>query len=54
MNDLIANEKDVFMGAEAIKLAEIPLKRMEDTGKLTEAYTSLYDKFFPPREEEKD
>lgn len=54
MDELIANVKDVYMGEEAIKLAEIPLKRMEDIGKLTEAYTSLYDKFFPPREEEKD
>lgn len=50
MDELIASEKDVFMGEEAIKIAEVPLKRMEDAGKLTEAYTSLYDKFFPPRE----
>lgn len=47
-----ANDKDVHLGEEAIKLSEAPLKRMEAEGKLTEQYTSLYDKFFPPREEE--
>jgi len=49
-----ANEKNVHMGEEAMRLAEIPLKAMDDAGKLTEAYVSLYDKFFPPEEEEAD
>ncbi len=52
MDELIAKEKDVHLGEESVKIAEIPLKLMEDRGKLTEAYTSLYDKFFPPREDE--
>lgn len=49
---LFANEKEIHMGEEAAKVCESALKMLNDRNKLTEAYTSLYDKFFPPRGEE--
>lgn len=45
-------EKDVYMGAKALELVNTSLKKLNDQKQLTEAHVSLYEKFFPPEEEE--
>ena len=47
-------EKEIHMGTKAKEIASAALKRLNDQKKLTEAHESLYDKFFPPDEEEKE
>ena len=47
-------EKEIHLGTKAHVIASAALKRLNDSKQLTEAHESLYDKFFPPDEEEKD
>lgn len=47
-------EKDIYMGAKAREIVTNALKRLNDQKILTEAHVSLYEKFFPPEEEEKE
>ena len=47
-------EKEIHLGTKAHGIASNALKRLNDTKQLTEAHVSLYEKFFPPEEEEKD
>ena len=47
-------EKEIHLGTKANEIASSALKRLNDSKKLTENHVSLYEKFFPPEEEEKD
>lgn len=47
-------EKEIHLGTKAHGIASAALKRLNDTKQLTEAHVSLYEKFFPPEEEEKE
>ena len=47
-------EKEIHLGTKAHSIASAALKRLNDQKQLTEAHESLYDKFFPPEEDEKD
>ena len=47
-------EKEIHLGTKAREIASNALKRLNDTKQLTEAHVSLYEKFFPPEEDEKD
>lgn len=47
-------EKEIHLGTKAREIASNALKRLNDSKQLTEAHVSLYDKFFPPEDEEKD
>jgi len=49
---LFTSEKEIHMGQEATNIAKSALKMVNDTNKLTEANTSLYDKFFPENKED--
>ena len=44
--------KDIHMGTAAHKIASNALEQLNNQKQLTEAHVSLYDKFFPPEEEE--
>lgn len=46
-------EKDIYMGAKALEIASNALKLLNSNKLLTEGHVSLYEKFFPPDEEEK-
>uniref|UniRef100_A0A6M3KFQ2 Uncharacterized protein n=1 Tax=viral metagenome TaxID=1070528 RepID=A0A6M3KFQ2_9ZZZZ len=48
--EALATEKEIFMGAQAIKIASNALERLNNSGRLTDAHISLYEKFFPPEE----
>lgn len=50
--EVLTIEKEIHMGSEAIAIAETPLRNLNSTNKLTEDLESLYDKFFPPREDD--
>jgi len=47
-------EKEIHLGAKAREIASNALKKLNETKQLTEAHVSLYEKFFPPEEEEKE
>lgn len=47
-------EKEIHFGTKARGIASAALKRLNDQKQLTEAHVSLYEKFFPPEEDEKD
>lgn len=44
--------KEIYMGAKALSIASSGLKRLNDSKHLTEEHVSLYEKFFPPEEED--
>ncbi len=50
--EIVGLEKDIHMGAKAVELSTKALKKLNDTGALTEAHISLYEKFFPPEDKE--
>ncbi len=50
--EVMVLEKDIYMGAKALELSSGSLKKLNDQKLLTEAHVSLYEKFFPPDEEE--
>ena len=47
-------EKEIHLGTKALAIASDALKRLNSSKLITEAHESLWDKFFPPDEEEKD
>lgn len=49
---LFTSEKEIHMGEESTKIVKGALKILNDLNKLTDAHTSLYDKFFPDEGEE--
>lgn len=50
----VSLEKEIHLGIKAQAIASSALKRLNDNKQITEAHISLYEKFFPPEEEEKD
>ena len=52
--EMQAREKEIHMGPQALTLASDTLKRANEAKppKLTELHISLYEKFFPPEEQE--
>ena len=50
--EALVAEKEVYMGPQAQKIASNALERLNNSGMLTEAHISLYEKFFPPEEVE--
>lgn len=50
--EALAKGKEIHMGAQALGIASNALKQLNDSGQLTEATISLYEKFFPPEEKE--
>lgn len=45
-------EKEIHLGTKAREIASTALKRLNDQKQLTEEHVSLYEKFFPPEEED--
>ncbi len=50
--DALGKKKEIHFGAQALIICCNTLKRMDSQKQLTEAHISLYEKFFPPEEEE--
>jgi len=51
--ELVNVEKEIHLGTKAHSIASAALERLNKNRQLTEAYVSLYEKFFPPEEDEK-
>jgi hypothetical protein len=51
-NEIVGIEKEIHMGAQALKIASDALERLNKAKQLTEAHVSLYEKFFPPEDKE--
>lgn len=49
----VSLEKEIHLGNKAKEIASNALKRLNDSKQLTEADIGLYEKFFPPEEDEK-
>ena len=50
----LVNTKEIHMGTQALTIASNALKQLNNSGQLTEAHISLYEKFFPPEEKEEE
>jgi len=48
--EALALKKEIHMGPQALGVASNTLKRLNNSGRLTEAHVSLYEKFFPPED----
>ena len=48
--EALTKSKEIHMGTQALTIASNTMKRLNDSGQLTEAHISLYEKFFPPEE----
>lgn len=44
----LAKTKEIHLGTQALGIAASALKQLNNSGQLTEAHVSLYEKFFPP------
>jgi len=48
----LAITKEIHMGTQAFNIVSTTLKQLNNSGRLTEAHVSLYEKFYPPEDTE--